>query len=101
MISEAPGRQQAGIRLRPVGVPALCDAAVLPDRLKAELVQEATEGAKPAPLRLVRGVRGHQDVSIVAGPHNKLDKEPVWPSVVASSAVEACELVVLVAASHV
>ena len=87
--------------LRPTGVPALCRAAVVPDELKAELVQEATEGANPAPLRLVRGVRGHQDVSVVAGPHDKLDEEPARPSVVASGAVEACELVVLVAASHV
>ena len=84
--------------LRPT---AFCRAAVVPDELKAELVQEAMESANPAPLRLVRVVRRHQDVSVVAGPHDKLDEEPARPSVVASGAVEACELVVLVTASHV
>ena len=63
------------------------------------------EGCKgrcePCALRLVMGLLGHQDVSVVAGPHDKLDKEPAWPSVVASGAVEAYELFVLVTASHV
>ena len=86
--------------LRPMGIPALCCVVVVPNEMKAELVQEATEGANPVPLLLVRGVRRHQDVSVVAGSHDKLDEEPARPSVVASGAVEACELVILVTASH-
>ena len=43
---------QPGHGLRPAGVPALCGATSVPD----EFVQEATEGAKPAPLHLVRSM---------------------------------------------
>ena len=72
----------------------MCNALIVSDKFKAELVQEGAEGAHPANQRLIRGIHGHQDVSVVSGPY----KEPARLSVVVSGAVEACEVATFVAA---
>ena len=48
----------------------------------------------------VRSVGIHDDVGVVGGPDEKLHEELVWPAVVASRLVQACNLVVLVDGSH-
>ena len=64
--------------LRPTGVPALCRAAVVPDEPEGRAGPRSNGRCEPCAPATDEG-----------------------PSVVASGAVEACELVILVAASHV
>ena len=73
--------------------------AVVSDELQAEFIYEHVEGAKA--VAGVGSVGIHDNVGVVRGPDEKLHEEPVRPAVVASTLVQACDLVVLVHSSHV
>ena len=74
---------------------------VVADEQQAEFIYEHVEGVKALAGTRVGSVGIHDYVGIVHGPYAELHEESVWPAVVTSRLVQACNLVITGHGSHV